>query len=1375
MRLYINYKLVAYTLLFFAVGIFLAQAAVAQQQGNTALSIERNKVDNTPTSIFFGPSEKWKDNQSDEIFHKYLGVDGRDITMVQAYSTTTKSNVTAKRYNEYYKGIQVEYGSYTLSCKNGFVTFITGNFYNADRSLSAVPVLSEKEAFADALKFVGADKYMWEDPREEQRIKNLFHNPDTSFKPKGVLRWVQDFNSGTGDRKLHLAYAFNIYAQSPLSRQIVYVDAATGRVLHANSLLRHTAATGHTKYSKAVPIETANLGATYELFDSTRGNGVHTLNMNNGSSYGSATEYTSVSNTWPVAVPDSIALDAHWAAEMVYDYWKNVQGRLSYDNADGILLQYVHYSSGYNNAFWDGMEMTYGDGTGCGSGFTALASLDVTGHEIGHGVCQYTANLVYASESGALNEGFSDCWGATIEAYADPHEVDAVPKSTWGIGEEIKCGNPMRRMDFPKLKSLPDTYGGTYWYNVTSCIPSGANDECGVHTNSGVLCKWYYLVAMGGSGTNDIGSTYSVTGIGLSEAANILYQTELVLSSTADYALTRTTAINTALTLYGACSPEVVAVTNAWYAVGVGAAYVPYPANITGSPNVCLGGTVSLSDATGGGTWSSSFTSIATVSATGVVGGVAVGVDTISYSMGGMCVAKDIVTVNALPASTITPAPAAIFCTGSSVTLTGNSGSGYTYQWQLGGSNIAGATTINYNASSAGNYNIIVSNAAGCSTTSAATVVSAVAPPPAVITPLSSTTFCSGSSVIMNASSGAGYTYQWLLGGSPIAGATTSSYTATLGGNYTVVVTNSSGCSTTSAATVVTINTSPTPLSGTTSVCAGLTTSLSDGVPGGAWTSSNAAIATVSSGTVTGVTPGTAAISYTLSSGCATSVVITVRPFPTGVLGSSTVCTGTVTTLSDAVSGGTWNSGATSIASITTAGVVSGISAGTADITYTLMPGCFTTTVITVNSSPTAILGTPSMCLGSTATLSDMTASGVWSSGSTAIATVGATGVVTGVRGGTTTISYTLSSGCTATATATVMTATASPIAGVRPGCVGQTTALTDATPGGVWSSSNPSIAAVGAGTGVVTGIATGSVTITYTAPTPCGTATVTTVMTIGVPQTPVVSVIANPGDTVCSGNIVTLIPIPVNGGSAPSYSWSVNGTFAHLGATYSYIPANGDRIVATMTSNYSCVTAATALSPALTLHTKSVAVNMISILTTNTTIVAGKADTFVAAAPAGGPTPSFQWYINTVAVPGATSGIFIISTLVTGDVVSCKVTTSDPCASPATAASNGIRVLVLPSGVQTVSSGMGGFTLAPNPNSGVFTIKGTLTDLAADHVNIRVANVLGQTVYTTAAQPHNGDISEQVTLPSNLVSGVYLVTIATGQEYVTFHVLLEK
>ncbi|RZK91784.1 MAG: M4 family peptidase, partial [Hymenobacter sp.] len=307
----------------------------------------------------------------------------------------------------------------------------------------------------------------------------------------------------------------------------------------------------------------------------TRGLGIETYNCKKSNSYTAATDFVDADNNWTDAEYnnanfDNVAGDAHFGAQATYDYWKAVHARNSYDNAGAKIKSYVHYddtpstAAGYENAYWNGSVMTYGDGA---STFKPLTALDVCGHEIGHAVCEKTANLTYSNESGALNEGFSDCWGASVEKYT----VDLLGltgKSTWDIGEEImKAGGALRSMSNPNLYGQPAYYKGTKWY-------SGTADNGGVHTNSGVLNYWYYLVSVGKSGTNEVGNAYAVTGLGLSDAAKILYRTESVyLSASSNYANTRTYSIQAATDLFGATSTQTQAVTNAWYAVGVGAAY----------------------------------------------------------------------------------------------------------------------------------------------------------------------------------------------------------------------------------------------------------------------------------------------------------------------------------------------------------------------------------------------------------------------------------------------------------------------------------------------------------------------------------------------------------------------------------------------------------------------------------------------------------------------------------------------------------------------------------------------------------------------------------------------------------------------------------
>jgi len=334
-----------------------------------------------------------------------------------------------------------------------------------------------------------------------------------------------------------------------------------------------------------------------------------------------------------------------------------------------------------------------------------------------------------------------------------------------------------------------------------------------------------------------------------------------------------------------------------------------------------------------------------------------------------------------------------------------------------------------------------------------------------------------------------GITYNWQsspdnIAWSDIGGASipvyTQSVTATM--YYRNRATCALGGTATTPSTLVTYNIQPVPITGTTTFCSANPSQLSDGTPGGVWSSSNLAIATVgSTGLVTGLSGGTATISYRMPTGCSATTVVTIYQSPKAITGATNLCTTVSSSLTDAIGGGVWTSSNNSFASIgSTSGIVSPMAPGSPVITYTIPAGgCFVTLPITVNTLPAPITGTSSVCVGSTTTLSDPTGGGTWVSSSSFLASVSSTGLVTGALAGNPTISYTLPGGCSATMPVVVNPLPLS-ITGTSNACVGATTALTDATAGGAWTSSNLSVATVGTGNGLVTGIAAGAANIIY-------------------------------------------------------------------------------------------------------------------------------------------------------------------------------------------------------------------------------------------------------------------------------------------------------
>jgi uncharacterized protein YjdB len=291
--------------------------------------------------------------------------------------------------------------------------------------------------------------------------------------------------------------------------------------------------------------------------------------------------------------------------------------------------------------------------------------------------------------------------------------------------------------------------------------------------------------------------------------------------------------------------------------------------------------------------------------------------------------------------------------------------------------------------------------------------------------------------------------------------------------------------------TIVTVNPAPSGITGITGLCAGATTILSDATSGGVWGSGATGIATVLGGVVTGSSAGIDTITYT-HGGCSVNTIVTVNLTPSAITGIGNVCVGATITLGEAVSGGVWSPTTGGTAEVSTgAGVVTGVSAGTVTITYSLGAGCAVTKIITVNPI-SAITGSMGICLGATTALSDAPTGGNWGSSTTSIASVNTMGVVNGLLAGTSVITYTTAAGCVATAVITVNTAP-STISGILHLCAGATTTLGNTAGGGVWTSSNTTVTTVGS-TGIATGNIAGTSVITYSLGSGC---TVTAVVTV--------------------------------------------------------------------------------------------------------------------------------------------------------------------------------------------------------------------------------------------------------------------------------------
>ena len=271
-------------------------------------------------------------------------------------------------------------------------------------------------------------------------------------------------------------------------------------------------------------------------------------------------------------------VDIHWGMARTLDFYKEKFNRNSYDNQGSPVYNLIYLREGANS-FLTGSRnnagallnhpypMIYGLGGANGSRFlfNPVVELSVMSHEFTHVITGNTADLVYQGESGALNESFSDLMAVSLKKYVQGNDAN------WYIGEGIMIGcSNMRDMAHPWLSQdgrdpLPGFYQGQNWVDTESSVDHG-----GVHTNSGVQNRWYFLLTDGESGTDEKGIAYDITGIGIEKSQQIAYRTlTQYATQQSQYADIRPASLQAAEDLYGENSVEVQTVSAAWNAVGV--------------------------------------------------------------------------------------------------------------------------------------------------------------------------------------------------------------------------------------------------------------------------------------------------------------------------------------------------------------------------------------------------------------------------------------------------------------------------------------------------------------------------------------------------------------------------------------------------------------------------------------------------------------------------------------------------------------------------------------------------------------------------------------------------------------------------------------
>lgn len=477
-----------------------------------------------------------------------------------------KKEFIHEHFDQYYKGIKIDDAGYNFHYKNGKMFYAHGHYVKVD-DLEVTPTVTPEKAKDCFANYIGIPTDSVADFIAELIIKEItIKENDSVLLPK-------------------LVYRIYLYANYENNTEIGFIDAHTCEILLTEPALIGYSATGTfaTRYSGSRQGITHSYSGAFHLADSTRGAIIHTWNLNGNTNFLSVYELSDNDNNWTSAEhsasENDMGLDVHWALQQIYDLLNNVHGINSFNDSGYAIDAYIHYGTINNdrdNSGWNPTlnVLVFGDGAVV---FRPIACLDAVAHEFGHGITDFQIGWPYSGDRAAFHEGMSDIWGVIFENRIRPNSI-------WQIGEQITihygCLRNIHNTNDPNaMQTISDTY-------LSAQYNSGNN-----YVRSGVLSHWFYLLVNGGSGTNGVGNAYTVYGMGIDIAENLIIEAvyNSYLNGITTYPDLRTSMVNAATALCGSNSLLVRQVENAWYAVGVGTQ--PTQVTLTGPTLVCNSGT----------------------------------------------------------------------------------------------------------------------------------------------------------------------------------------------------------------------------------------------------------------------------------------------------------------------------------------------------------------------------------------------------------------------------------------------------------------------------------------------------------------------------------------------------------------------------------------------------------------------------------------------------------------------------------------------------------------------------------------------------------------------------------------------------------------
>jgi len=479
----------------------------------------------------------------------YMGLSRTDFVKVENNGIENDNHV---KYQQWIEGRRVLGGIHIVHREDGHIDHGSGALW-PDKNVGNNIVLTQNRAWE-----IAKNKY----PNHQWRNSN--QQPELVWADKLYPEY-----SG----ELTAAWLLDLYSKVPVARYRVLVNAENGEIIMGVNRIcschgNHKGAEVCSAYEllpnptmyhgdRDVPVRFENSINNFVLetddarpIVSTRK--LDSTHFEDGDGYFEASD---------VAFRNG-ALDAQWSIVKTRDYFMDRFGRNGITGSGDPITNYLFpVDQSYNNAYWDGFSMFYGPGDS--SSYGPFTSIDICAHEFTHGVTEFSAGLEYTYESGAMNEAISDIFGKVIEKTYSNQDF------SWQLGHRIDFtipgpGEGFRDMADPNQKGDPKYYKGRFWRE-------GPFDNGGVHTNSGVLNYWFYLLVEGGQGRTENNEDFDVVSIGMDNAIALVYEMlTQYLTPTSQYIDARDATMKIAYKNFKDDDEKIRAVAEAWYAVGLG-------------------------------------------------------------------------------------------------------------------------------------------------------------------------------------------------------------------------------------------------------------------------------------------------------------------------------------------------------------------------------------------------------------------------------------------------------------------------------------------------------------------------------------------------------------------------------------------------------------------------------------------------------------------------------------------------------------------------------------------------------------------------------------------------------------------------------------